>query len=389
MDKIKIKIVGDIAPIGINENLFINKNAERLFSGFHDLLAQSDLAIANIECPLTDTCKPIRKLGINLKASTKCIKGIKLSCISLASLANNHIMDYGVSGLKDTMSLFSNAAISTIGAGTDRNDAAKPFIKRIRGFTIAVLSAADREFSEFSLDAGGGANNIDIIKLNNDIQNIKKRADFIIVLLHRGVELYPYPSPGLQRLCRFLIEVGANIIICQHSHVIGSFETYKNGLIVYGQGNFIFQARKYTRAWFTGLLVNLEIDPIKKSFRHDFIPFEQDFNKGGLKPPNETDTEAILSGFFNRSEELKDENAIKFRWQKFCSDIRPNYIFNYRFPNFAFNNKYFNYLSNKIANMMPQLSLSKNNTMWNLQMIRCEDHREIAETILKDIIKEK
>lgn len=64
--------------------------------------------------------------------------------------------------------------------------------------------------------------------------------DYTIVLYHGGKEHYRFPSPNLQKYCRKFIEKGANIVICQHSHCIGCEENYKNGKIIYGQGNFLF-----------------------------------------------------------------------------------------------------------------------------------------------------
>ncbi len=64
--------------------------------------------------------------------------------------------------------------------------------------------------------------------------------DKIIVILHGGIEYYPFPSPELQDKCHFLIEEGADIIVCQHTHCAGCIEEYLNGYIIYGQGNLIF-----------------------------------------------------------------------------------------------------------------------------------------------------
>ena len=66
------------------------------------------------------------------------------------------------------------------------------------------------------------------------------KCDYTIVLYHGGKEYYRYPSPNLQRVCRYMIEKGTDLVICQHSHCIGCEENYLSGKIVYGQGNFIF-----------------------------------------------------------------------------------------------------------------------------------------------------
>ena len=77
--------------------------------------------------------------------------------------------------------------------------------------------------------------------------------------MHGGNEGYPYPSPRLMDTCRFLVEQGANAVICQHSHCVGCYEEYRGGHIVYGQGNLIFDASIPPPGWNEGVLVRLHI----------------------------------------------------------------------------------------------------------------------------------
>lgn len=64
------------------------------------------------------------------------------------------------------------------------------------------------------------------------------------MLYHGGKEYYRYSSPNLQKTCRKMTEKGADLVLCQHSHCIGSYEEYNDSTILYGQGNFIFNMKK-------------------------------------------------------------------------------------------------------------------------------------------------
>ena len=88
---------------------------------------------------------------------------------------------------------------------------------------------------------------------------MKAQCDYAIVLYHGGKEYYRYPSPNLQKTCRKLVEKGADLVICQHSHCIGCEEKYQDGTIVYGQGNFLFDHGD-NEYWNTSLLVQIKDD---------------------------------------------------------------------------------------------------------------------------------
>ena len=81
-------------------------------------------------------------------------------------------------------------------------------------------------------------------------------------------EHYRYPSPYLQKVCRKMVEKGANLVVCQHSHCIGSYETYNNSTIVYGQGNFIFNKHD-NEYWNSSLLIKLRFE---KGIKVEYIP---------------------------------------------------------------------------------------------------------------------
>lgn len=125
----KILIGADIVPTKSNCVEFIEGNVEALVGKtMCDLLHEMDFTIFNLEVPLTDVISPLQKCGPNLQALSKTINGIKKLNPYFFTLANNHILDQSVQGLKATMEILNRENIKYAGAGNDLKEASKPFV---------------------------------------------------------------------------------------------------------------------------------------------------------------------------------------------------------------------------------------------------------------------
>ena len=372
----KILIAGDLVPINSNEDLFAKGSCKKAFSDFDELLDTSDLFIANLECPLTTHEEKISKSGSSLKASPNAITGISQLNVNLLSLANNHIGDYCEAGVKDTIAILKEHDIGIIGAGNNPEDARTPYIFNKDGMSAGVLSYADYEFG--MAEAGKpGANPFSFINAYNDIKSLKTKVDYLIILLHDGKENYPYPSPELQQICKHLIDLGSNIVVCQHSHLIGAVEEYQLGTIIYGQGNFVFDYRNNrTSGWSNGFFIEIKLE--KKNTIIDLLPFKQ--NYPGVSKLNKEEKKLFFSVINERANKLTNKNFVKSSWENFILAQKPNY-FSSAFGHNLFLSKLlkktgiFNYLiSNKVALIV-------------LNFLRSRVHRESFISILENRIK--
>ena len=106
----------------------------------------------------------------------------------------------------------------------------------IQDIKIGFIGLSEHEFS-LATEESWGANPLDLIDYIRNIKANSSEYDYLVVLLHGGSEHYPFPSPRLMETCRFLVEEGANAVVCQHSHCAGCYEEYLGRHIVYGQGN--------------------------------------------------------------------------------------------------------------------------------------------------------
>ncbi len=265
----KIIIGADLVPTSSNCDLFKSGDIDQIFGKkIIEILKSADYSVFNLEVPLYNGDTPINKCGPVLSSETSTICGIKALNPYLLSIANNHILDHGEDGLISTINTLEENDINYIGAGKDLESAKKPFIIDNGEVKVGIYSCAEHEFSIAS-EKSPGANPFDALYSLDDIQVLKSKVDYVIVLFHGGKELYRYPTPMQQKRCRRMIEKGADVVICQHSHCVGCEEIYNNGTIVYGQGNFLFDISNCDE-FKTGLLTEINID--KTGITVSYIP---------------------------------------------------------------------------------------------------------------------
>ena len=315
----KILIGADIVPKSQEvERLFVNGDTKTLFGDVCGLIKQADRTIVNLECALTTTEKEIRKFGPCLKADPLCADTLKKLGVTDVVLANNHVFDFGVQGLKDTMENLDRVGLPYTGIGENDTDSRKPYIIEQNGKKIGIVNVCEHEYS-YALPDRMGANPYDPYLTMQDIRALKKRTDFLIVLYHGGKEFCQYPSTRLRNLCREMVLCGADVVLTQHSHCIGCYEEYEGGHILYGQGNFHFCWEGHQEIWYTSLLVELEID---KAVAINFIPLVT--LEKGIDVAKGAKAEEIMTAFKARNEELING---KWRegWHAFCEKMSANY----------------------------------------------------------------
>ena len=315
----KIIIGADVVPTAFSEPLFKEQQAEKLFSDVLPIMQNADRTIVNLECALTETNNPIVKFGPNIKAHPDCAKTLKLAGVTDVMLANNHVFDFGVDGLVDTVEALKNVGLPYAGVGNDDVESREIYYIEQEGKKIGIVNVVEHEYT-YATPNRMGANPFDPFLTMQDVRKAKKNSDFVIVIYQGGKEHCQYPSPRLRSLCQELVFNGASVVLCQHSHCIGCYEKINDGHIVYGQGNFhfAFEGAK-TELWDTALLVELNInDEIDVMFH----PIVRD-NASVSLAKGET-YHKIMNGFAKRNESLHS-GEWKKGWHDFCVSVRENY----------------------------------------------------------------
>ncbi|MCP4231060.1 MAG: CapA family protein [bacterium] len=236
--------VGDIS-LGRGVKRAINEGVDP-FASVRDTVSAADLAIANLECAITDN--PARTGGKGVWGGIIYLGGDLTSShlvggagFDYVSLANNHVMDYGNDGLRDTMDALDFAGIAYSGAGVNSDEAYRPAIFREGGYNVALFSFCFVEPRGYA--AGEDKWGIAWFKKNRAktaIAEYVTSADLVIVSMHWGIEGETEPVFGQRNAARELIDAGADIILGHHNHRLGPVETYNGGIIAYSLGNFVF-----------------------------------------------------------------------------------------------------------------------------------------------------
>ena len=375
----KILITADIVPTERNINKFNNADLDYLVGDKLKKRFQDAIFIAmNLEVPLVDTESPIRKCGPCLIAPSSTIKGLKAINPHFFTLANNHILDQGISGLKSTMKVLSDNSIDFSGVGANLSEARNAYIRKINGKSLGIYCCVEHEYS-IATENSPGANPYDPLVVFDDVQNLRHNCDYIIVLYHGGKEHYRYPSPILQKIFHKFVNVGADLVIAQHTHCIGCQEIYKDGTLIYGQGNFLFD-HSDSDYWKTSLIVEVDID--SKKVRYIPIIKEED----RVREAEKDEWNQILDNFYTRSKEILQVGFIDRKYTEFADEMETEYLT--RFSGGFGKNIIFRTINKLTAYRFIKQFYSDKYKVIIENVLDCEAHRELATMALRGKLNE-
>lgn len=231
---IKIIATGDVIPArSVNLQTIQRNNFLWPFEKTADVLKSADITFINLETPLMQNCQPTNE-GMSFCGSSKHIEGLLSAGVDVTSLGNNHTANHGKQGLEETKKLLEDNGILVTGlTGPVFKDIPPYAIKEVNGIKFAFLGYTD--ISKTSLVSSAEES-----KIVSEITEATKNSDVVIVQYHWGSEYLTEPEERQKFLARLAIDSGADLIIGNHSHWIKPVEFYKNKLITYGHGNFIF-----------------------------------------------------------------------------------------------------------------------------------------------------
>ncbi|MFA5076227.1 MAG: CapA family protein [Patescibacteria group bacterium] len=236
------------------------------FKNLAPLLSQADITFGNLESPFA-TGQPIFE-GMSFKAQPEAIAGLKLAGFDVLSLANNHNLNQGRQGLLYSLDYLNDNGILPIGAGVDFITAHQGVKIKVNDTTFGFLAYTYEPIVNYSSPV---LNNFDFEQLSQDITQLKKEADIIVVSMHAGIEYTFLPNQQQQDFAHRAIEAGASLIIGHHPHVTQLVEQYNEGWIFYSLGNFVFdqewsqetkEGLVLQAIWENKKLVSLKLQPV-------------------------------------------------------------------------------------------------------------------------------
>ncbi len=281
-------VVGDMM-LDRNVSVLMKKNGfDFPFSKIKKFVSSFDVAVANLEGVYTDnpSIAVSQNQILRFTFDPQSLPALKESGFDVLSQANNHTNDFGIEGYKTSKTYLENAGIVPVG---DYFNTTGYFINKKNKVALIAFNQFAPEGKDLVLE---------------QIKEASEAGLFVIVLPHWGEEYQRDPNRNQKALAYEWIDNGADMVLGSHPHVIQTLEEYKEKLIVYSLGNFIFD-QYFSKETQEGLAVSLLFN--KKQVSFELIPIDI---KHSVPEVMET-TDALLL-----LDALTYESSIRDEWKQ-------------------------------------------------------------------------
>ena len=347
-----------------------------------DLIASSSIASINLEGPvLSNSFRGIEalKIGPSISQPAIIIDELRLRGINMLNLANNHIMDYGLAGLKQTLKL--SKSFHTIGASINFDEAYNSKIIKIEGVTMAFLGFSESQFGIAHKFSGGYAC-INSVTARLKVAEARKNADFVFIQVHAGIENVDIPLPEWRTIYKELIDLGADLIIGHHPHVVQGYEVYKGKHIYYSLGNLYMDLANSEESDYGAALI-VKID---ESLNNNIIGLRNDGQSIELDH-----SEEFINLFLSRTAKIQSSSYLA-EINQICQLLwKNNYLPYYQLAFSSFLDHLRNFRIKKAFKILFNI-INNDNLMRDLMVVhnaRIESHRWAIDRAISSINKNK
>ena len=219
-------------------------------------LAAADLAIINLETSLGTGGRPEPGKRYTFQAPPTALTALAAAGIDVATMANNHALDYGRNPLAGAFEAIEtaeagNPPLAVVGIGRDVDEAFRAARTEVDGTVVATIGASVADEDPTADPTGqwaathtspGIADALDPARLLRTVRNATRWADVVVVYLHWGVQGERCPTGAQRSLASALVEAGGDIVVGSHTHVLQGDGRLGEGYVAYGLGNY---------AWYT------------------------------------------------------------------------------------------------------------------------------------------
>jgi len=224
----------------------LERDPDSVLAAIAPTLRSSDIAMVNLETAITDRGKPEAK-EYTFRAPASALQALTAAGIDVATEANNHGVDFGTDGLRDTLAARAHSpGVHVIGIGRDADDAYAPYRATVHGERIAVIAASQvidgaLESTWTASDTHAGiASAKNLPRLLTAVRAARATSDTVVVFLHWGVEGASCPTATQRSTAAALVAAGADVVIGSHSHTLLGAGHLGSAFVDYGLGNFAF-----------------------------------------------------------------------------------------------------------------------------------------------------
>ncbi|MCR5502458.1 MAG: CapA family protein [Lachnospiraceae bacterium] len=212
------------------------------------ILDSTDLTVVNNEFPYTDRGVPTEGKQFTFRAKPSTASYLNEMGADVAILANNHVLDFGETGLSDTLSVLKDHGVIPLGAGMNIEEASHPVYFILNGIKIGIVAATQIERNEYPNTKGATENSPGTFRcwsedlIYDRIREADENSDFVIACIHWGTEKEEEPDQFQLSQGPKLAEAGADLIVGDHPHALQGFTYFGDTPCIFSLGNFWFNS---------------------------------------------------------------------------------------------------------------------------------------------------
>jgi poly-gamma-glutamate synthesis protein (capsule biosynthesis protein) len=251
---IELVAVGDILLDRGVARRIEREGTRAVFARVRDTLSSADIAFGNLECPLAYECDAAAAQRISFKANPRAVESLITAGFRIVSLANNHSLDCGGTGLLETMQHLRQSGRRWCGAGRTRAEAEAPVVLNVKGVRVAFVGFTSivPPASATAKDDEPGVALASREALGRAVAAARLEADVVVASLHWGIEYASRPTAEQRELARVAVEAGADLVLGHHTHTLEGVELFttrtpegtRRALVIYSLGNFAFDSTR-------------------------------------------------------------------------------------------------------------------------------------------------
>ncbi|MGE5678364.1 MAG: CapA family protein [Pseudomonadota bacterium] len=221
------------------------KGGDYIFQGYEVYFKGSDIVFGNLETAISGKGEPNIDKEYNFRSSQDIIPYLKKYNFTALSIANNHAMDFGRTAFVDGLKALGENGISYGGGGMNKKEAVDGVIIERKGMKIGFIAFSgvipDVDWYAGQKRSGMiGSYKVHEPEVLGAVSGLASRCDLLVVSVHWGKEGTKVPGAREVELGHKLVDAGADVVMGHHPHIVQGFEKYKDKLIMYSLGNFIF-----------------------------------------------------------------------------------------------------------------------------------------------------
>jgi poly-gamma-glutamate capsule biosynthesis protein CapA/YwtB (metallophosphatase superfamily)/outer membrane protein assembly factor BamB len=239
-ESVELVAVGDIMLSRTVEERMEVYGSTYPFEAVTELLQGADIAIGNLESPLSVSGEPLQKRFV-FRANPRHAEALARAGFDVMNVANNHLLDFGQEGIEQTLQILRDVGVAYLGAGLSPEEARRPLVLWTKGRRIAFLSyAASRWKGSSEVPTSAIISFAEVAAIQDDVERARQRADLVVVVMHLGTEYQSDPDQEQLAVSRAAIDAGACLVIGHHPHVVQGTGTFGEGFVAYSLGDLVF-----------------------------------------------------------------------------------------------------------------------------------------------------